>query len=51
MLPRSFEAAVVLAFVSGDSVYGDDRALRGWLEQRPQAYVLAVSGKETVWLN
>jgi SRSO17 transposase len=42
---------VVLAFLSGDSVYGDDRALRGWLEQRPQAYVLAVSGKETVWHN
>src|SRR5690349_1217364 len=36
---------------SGDSVYGDDRALRLWLEQRQQAYVLAVSGKESVWLG
>ena len=36
---------------SGDSVYGDDRALRLWLEQRQQAYVLAVSGKESVWLR
>jgi SRSO17 transposase len=51
MLERAFQGGVVLAFLSGDSVYGDDRALRGWLEQRPQAYVLAVSGKETVWLN
>lgn len=51
MLSRAFEAGVVLAFVSGDSVYGDDRALRGWLEQREQAYVLAVSGKEWVWID
>jgi SRSO17 transposase len=51
MLSRTFEAGVVLAFVSGDSVYGDDRTLRGWLEQRPQAYVLAVSGKESVWMD
>ena len=40
-----------LAWVTGDSVYGDDRALRGWLEERSQAYVLAVSGKETVWID
>ncbi len=51
MLERTFDAGVVLAFLTGDSVYGDDRALRGWLEERKQAYVLAVSGKETVWLN
>jgi SRSO17 transposase len=51
MLSRAFEDGVVLAFVSGDSVYGDDRALRGWLEERTQAYVLAVSGKEWVWMD
>lgn len=51
MLSRAFEGGVVLAFVSGDSVYGDDRALRGWLEQREQAYVLALSGKEWVWMD
>jgi SRSO17 transposase len=51
MLARAFEAGVVLAFVSGDSVYGDDRTLRAWLEERKQAYVLAVSGKEYVWIN
>ena len=37
--------------MTGDSVYGDDRRLRLWLEARPQAYVLAVSGKEYVWLG
>jgi SRSO17 transposase len=49
MLQRTFAAGVNLAFLTGDSVYGDDRRLRGWLEQRKQAYVLAVSGKESVW--
>jgi SRSO17 transposase len=49
LLARTFEAAVHLAWVTGDSVYGDDRALRDWLEARCQAYVLAISGKETVW--
>jgi len=51
MLERSFEADVALAWVTGDSVYGDDRKLRGWLEGRKQAYVLAVSSDETVSLN
>jgi SRSO17 transposase len=32
-------------------VYGDNRGLRRWLEARPQAYVLAVSGKEDVWVR
>jgi SRSO17 transposase len=51
MLSRTFDSGVRLAWVSGDSVYGDDRRLRGWLEGRKQAYVLAVSGKETVWIH
>jgi SRSO17 transposase len=51
MLARTFAADIVLAWVTGDSVYGDDRLLRHWLKKRPQAYVLGVSGKETVWVN
>jgi SRSO17 transposase len=50
MLERAFEAGVRLAWLTGDSIYGDARTLRHWLEQRKQAYVLAVSGKESVWL-
>lgn len=50
MLERTRAAGVVLTWVTGDSIYGDDRTLRGWLEQQQQAYVLAVSGKEHVWL-
>ena len=49
MLKRAFDAQVPAAWVTGDSVYGDDRRLRVWLEERAQAYVLAVSGKEYVW--
>jgi len=49
MLERAFDAAVPAAWVAGDSVYGDNRQLRAWLEERAQAYVLTVSGKEYVW--
>jgi hypothetical protein len=37
--------------VTADRVYGDDRRLRQGLAAGPQAYGLAVSGKEAVWLG
>jgi hypothetical protein len=40
---------VPAAWVPGASVSGDDRRLRVWLEERAQAYVLAVSGQEYGW--
>jgi SRSO17 transposase len=49
LLARAFATGVPATWVTGDSVYGDDRRLRLWLERRPQLYVLAVSGKEDVW--
>jgi SRSO17 transposase len=51
MLARAFAAGVPAQWVTGDSVYGDDRRLRLWLEDRRQPYALAVSGKEYVWLG
>jgi SRSO17 transposase len=51
MLERAFQAGIPAAGVTGDSVYGDDRRLRLWLEAREHADVLAVSGKEYVWLG
>ncbi len=51
MLERVFAAQVPVRWVTGDSVYGDDRRLRIWLEEREQAYVLAVSGKDYVWIG
>jgi SRSO17 transposase len=47
-LARARAAGVPAAWVTADSVYGDDRHLRMWLEAQEQAYVLAVSGKEYV---
>jgi SRSO17 transposase len=49
MLERAFDAHVPASWVAGDSVYGDNRALRAWLEEHDHAYVLAVSGKEYLW--
>ncbi len=51
MLERVFAAQLPVRWVTGDSVYGDDRSLRLWLEEREQAYVLAVSGKDYVWIG
>jgi SRSO17 transposase len=51
LLQRALAAGVPGRWVTGDSVYGDDRRLRMWLEAQPHAYVLAVSGKEYVWLD
>jgi len=46
MLTRALEAGVPATWVTADSVYGDDAALRTFLEERPQAYVMAVSSDE-----
>jgi SRSO17 transposase len=49
MLERASDAGVKLAYITGDSVYGDDPELRGWLEHHQQAYVLARSLDAYVW--
>jgi SRSO17 transposase len=51
MLARAFADGVPARWVTGDRVYGADRRLRMWLEARPQAYVLAVSSQEYVWVD
>jgi SRSO17 transposase len=51
LLAQAFQAGVPTAWVTGDSVYGNDRRLRVWLEAQERAYVLAVSGQEYVWLG
>src|SRR5262245_54862803 len=49
MRRRALGAGVPAAWGTGDSVYGDNRQLRMWLEEHEYAHVLAVSGKEYVW--
>jgi SRSO17 transposase len=45
----AFEAGVLAAWVTGDAVYGGDRRLRMWLEEREQPVVLAVKSNEPLW--
>ena len=42
MLLDALEESVPAAFVTGDSVYGNDAPLRQFLQERGQAYVLAI---------
>lgn len=49
MLERALAAGVPAAWVTGDSIYGGDRRLRVWLEQREQPFVLAVTSAEPLW--
>jgi SRSO17 transposase len=51
MLQRALATGTPAKWVTGDSVYGDDRRLSLWLEAQPHACVLAVSGKEYVWIG
>ena len=51
MLARLLAAQVPFRWVTADSIYGDDRRLRLWLEEREQAYVLAGAGKDYVWIG
>ncbi len=49
MLERTLDAGVPCRWVAGDEVYGGDRTLRFWLEQRRQPFVLAVASDEPLW--
>lgn len=51
MLERALAFGVPASWVVGDSVYGDSRRLRLWLEEQEQAHVMSVSGKTYVWLQ
>jgi SRSO17 transposase len=51
MLERAFNANVPAAWVTADEVYGSDRRLRLWLEEQQQAYVMAVSTTEPIWID
>jgi SRSO17 transposase len=49
MLQRALDAGVPASWVTGDTVYGGDRRLRMWLEEREQPFVLAVKSNEPLW--
>src|SRR4051812_42133802 len=43
---RARQAGVPFAWVTGDSVYGADHAIRRWAERHRCGYVLAVTSKQ-----
>ena len=49
MLARAFTAQVPAAWVTGDSVYGNDSKLRFWLQSQHRPYLLAVTRNHMVW--
>ena len=51
MLERALDAGVPASWVTADEVYGQDPALRGWLEGRRMAYVLAIKSSELLALG
>ena len=44
-------AGVPFGWVAGDTVYGNDRRLRRWLEEQGIAHVLAVKSNESLWAD
>jgi SRSO17 transposase len=51
MLERAHAAGVPFAWVTADSVYGADHALRRWLEKQRLGYVLAVTRAQRLGLG
>lgn len=49
MLERAFDAGVRAGWVTGDTIYGSDRRLRMFLEERGQPFVLAVKSDKPLW--
>ena len=50
MLERASEGGVPFRWFAGDTVYGSDRRLRLWLEQRGIPHVLAIKSNEKLWV-
>jgi SRSO17 transposase len=48
MLQRALDAGVPASWVTADEVYGQDPALRGWLEDWGMAHVLAIKHSQLV---
>jgi SRSO17 transposase len=50
MVERAVESGVPFGWFAGDTVYGSDRKLRRWLEQREIPHVLAIKSNEKLWV-
>ena len=50
MLAHAGAAGLTPAWVLGDTVYGNDGALRSWLERQQQAFLLALRADTRLWV-
>ena len=50
MLARALAGGLTPTWVLGDEVYGNDRALRRWLERQRQSFLLAIRSDERLWV-
>ena len=50
MVERAVEGGVPVRWFAGDTVYGSDRKLPRWLEQREIPHVLAIKSNEKLWV-
>lgn len=51
MLERAWAAGVPFSWVTGDSVYGADHAIRRWAERHQRGYVLAVTSGQRLGMR
>lgn len=51
MIKHAYENNMMFEWVAGDSVYGADRNIQNYLEEKDKKYMFAVSGKEYVWIG
>ena len=51
MLERAEAAGLLFAWITGDGVYGADRALRRWAERHRRGYVLTVTSAQRLGLR
>jgi SRSO17 transposase len=51
MLRHAFDTGIKPAWVLADEVYGSDSKFRRFLETRGQPYVVAVTSKQSLWMN
>ncbi len=49
MVERAAEGGIPFRWFAGDTVYGSDRRLRRWLEEREISHVLAIKSNEKLW--
>lgn len=51
MIKHAYENGIPFEWAAGDSVYGADKSIQKYLEEKNKKYMFAVSGKEYFWIG